>query len=79
MSAEGVVSPDKASDETWGVRFVFDAHNPGPGEWIQQTLFGLTSEEAARHFYRAAVTHPHMRDVELVHGDNIVERDSGDG
>lgn len=61
------------SDKTFGVRFSFDAQNPGPGQWVAQTLFGLTSEAAARHFYDAAIQNPHMREIQLVHGDEVIE------
>lgn len=61
-------------DRSYGVRFTFDPDNAGPGQWLQESLFGLTSEVAARHFYESAIEHPHMRDVELLHGDDVLER-----
>jgi hypothetical protein len=60
-------------DRTYGVRFKFNSGNPGPGDWELQTMFGLTSEGAARHFFDAAIANPHMRDIYLLHGDDIID------
>jgi hypothetical protein len=61
-------------DKTYGVRFKFSSGNPGPGDWEQQTLFGLTSEPAARHFYEAAIANPHMSEIYLLHGDDTIDQ-----
>jgi hypothetical protein len=62
-----------SDEKTYGVRFIFDSQSPGPGHWVSEQLFGLTSEAAALHFYQAAISNPHMREIKLIHGDDVVE------